>query len=1156
MQLEELSYAKTVVNASYVSRRGSGPCSVRQIHPSRFHKDEANSLKVRQHLVQMAKEEKQHRNHKLDRSNSLDHGASKGSRMFEYRIDSNRMAEKAFDSSGGYHLEPNVIKPLALKPLVLNGGSDVSLSRAISSELFSSGSIPSNKEIDRLLEVIKTIRQNNCNGDESPGSRLRFRRHSDVSDLRNSKRSIKDPPSRSLTRSKSNATCSERRSSGQFASSRSAFKSIPRAGSGKHLHSRQCSQQTILEEDVTEAEHAGQPSNSVQVTSQRIDPVRSPPENNVRPKITLPSISKKDVPEKATLSSEENASPAPSEQDAPNFQVTAQRHYPALKMPPKIMLPSIPSRNVPEKPVLSSEDNASPTPLEPDVPITPPDNSLRTTPSPDNETNCVRPTKPVSRSRRPRASSTPSSSSNSFSSGFSVRNPARPNNNRPKSSGNSNCLTGPDDFVLQHALMRKARQRHRMCSQPCVGSSPKEDDGVEKLPSPRYSPNTHPRARLPATLAACSGNHPPVSYLNHFRRSASLQVNHIAMHEFRNLQRSNDNRLKYSDDKDLTLVTDRDFTSSDRSTDLPPLSEQDDQITPLPGICSDPLARPDLYCTRSTALIQAQVHSKLPPKTNSTVPSTLQSERTHDAKSTTNRQPPAPRAIPRTRRHHSFDSGMARSASNGISERRADPLETCRPSRDVPTIQTCRPSSRQPSAPKLIPRPRRHHSFDSGAPGPTVGHVDEVKDLFKRVGRKYLSDRCVLPCAFPEIEKQNSLSFIFDGNKELQDRVRAFFQQTNKAYCKRLTRQRFASNPLDCTSDSSEIGDAERRGVRSLSEYADLINAHIQPGKVLSSTELNESLQAYLLKSESFVTNKCDNFNEKDKLTKADDFLEKLKAATTLPSESSKDVRPVIATPTVLPPTPTDPENAPPPPSCLPPGPNNLTALPLHPLVSSNTSDCSECPFKSSGSKTSRDSGYGDSTSASNEVLNPPKHERRNRSASLTILSKLKPLFGIRKREPVTLDESNPFNKIFEDHPISELTKAVDSFIARRASLPDPVRQPSVPEYDDDPVFDSDPSNNNLSPPPSSSLLDTQKALQHLDSAVSSGLMVTSLPEGSEDEEFRVSPLPHDEEGDDDVFYVERKSLEDVQQSGPANNGNLECYLDCQPTFCRIPLLI
>ena len=1063
MQKEEVSYAKSVVNASYVSRRGSGTCSVRQLPPSRFQREEASSLKVKQHLIQLAREEKDvAKRTKLDRSASLDYGRL-GSRIFEYKIDSNRMAEKAFDNSRGYPIESDVIRPLALKPLVL-ANSELSLSQALSSELFSSGSIPSNKEIDRLIEVIKEVRQRNSLADETSGNRVRFRRHSDVSDLRNSKRSIKDPPSRSLTRSKSNGS-SEKLERQNFGSSRSAFKSIPRCSSGKHLHKRQCSQETILEEDGTEED--------------------------------VPEITHKI--EKLEIG---------------KLESKPQRVYPVLDpledhMPAKPLIPKISKIDVPEKYQVSSGDS-SPTQSEPSAPATPPDNSLRTTPSPDNETNRAEQVKPTVNCK----TYVKRRSSSASALGFSVRNPTSRNaqNNTHHSSGNN--FNGPDDFVLQHSLMRKARHRHRMCSQPCVGSSPQEDDGVEKLPSPRYSPNTHPRARLPSTLAICSGNHPPVSYLNYIRRSKSLQVNHIALHEFRNLQRTHDNRLKYSDQEDLTLVTDRDTISSEPSASIQSrpslelLPERGDGVETIRNTSSDiPVGQPAYRenqrpHSHKTEVVEALIHSRPLQKTDSTVP---QEQEDHPLRSA--------------------DLSSARRT-----------------------------------------RQRRHHSLDGTGAGPAFRDLNEVKDLFKRVGRKYLSDHCVLPCAFPEIEKRNSLSFVFDGNKELQEKVRTFFQQTNKTYCMRLIKQRFASNPLDCTPDGSVVGDLEQ-GVRPLSEYADVINAHITSK---SSSDLNESLQAYLHKSETFVSNKCNNFNEKDKVTKADkmtkdDFLATLKASTSLPKivpQPRAPKVPAIPIPEIIaPPAPAiaiiAPVTAP---------PIATTALPLRTILSSNNSDCSECPFKNNSSKSSRDSGYGDSTSASNEGLNPPK--RRNRSASLTILSKLKPLFGLRKRDLVP-DEGNPFNKIFEDQPISEFAKSVDNFIARRSSLPLPepvaARVPSATDYEDIPVFDS--PSDNLSPAPSSSALDSQQVLDGFDSVLDSELQVTSLMTSlleceavteqvsdEEDDDFRVSPLPEDlgEDGEDDeVFYLMRNSLEDVvtdSNNHPTNsadhtNGNFICLI-------------
>ncbi|XP_063693594.1 uncharacterized protein LOC134825335 isoform X2 [Bolinopsis microptera] len=924
MQNEEVSYAKSVVNASYVSRRGSGTCSVRQLPPSRFQRDEASSLKVKQHLIQLAREEKDvARRTKLDRSASLDYGRL-GSRIFEYKIDSNRMAEKAFDNSRGYPIESDVIRPLALKPLVL-ANSELSLSQALSSELFSSGSIPSNKEIDRLIEVIKEVRQRNSLADETSGNRVRFRRHSDVSDLRNSKRSIKDPPSRSLTRSKSNGS-SEKLEKDNFGSSRSAFKSIPRCSSGKHLHKRQCSQETIPEEDGTEEDvpEITQKIEKLEIGKleskpQRVYPVLDPPEDYMPAKPSIPKISKIDVPEK--------------------YQV--------------------------------SSGDSSPTQSEPSAPVTPPDNSLRTTPSPDNETNRAGQAKPTVNCK------TYVKRRSSSSLGFSVRNPTSRN-----AQNNTHDSSEPSASIP---------------SRPSLDLLPERGDGVEAI---------------------------------------------------RN-------------------------TSSDIPVGQPAYRENQ---------------RPHSH---KTEVVEALIHSRPLQKTDSTVP---QEQQDHPLRS-----------------------------PDLFSARRA--------------------------------RQRRHHSLDGTGAGPAFRDLNEVKDLFKRVGRKYLSDHCVLPCAFPEIEKRNSLSFVFDGNKELQEKVRTFFQQTNKSYCMRLIKQRFASNPLDCTPDGSVVGDLEQ-GVRPLSEYADVINAHITSK---SSSDLNESLQAYLQKSETFVSNKCNNFNEKDKMTKADkmtkdDFLATLTASTSLleivPKPHAPKV-PAIPIPEIIAPAPPAPAIAIIAPVTAPP--IATSALPIRTILSSNNSECSECPFKNNSSKSSRDSGYGDSTSASNEGLNPPK--RRNRSASLTILSKLKPLFGLRKRDLVP-DEGNPFNKIFEDQPISEFAKSVDNFIARRSSLPLPepvaARVPSATDYEDIPVFDS--PSDNLSPAPSSSALDSQQVLNGFDSILNSELQVTSLMTSlleceavteqvsdEEDDDFRVSPLPEDleeDDEDDEVFYLMRNSLEDVVTNHPTNSAN------------------
>merc|ERR1740124_221698 len=100
-------------------------------------------------------------------------------------------------------------------------------------------------------------------------------------------------------------------------------------------------------------------------------------------------------------------------------------------MPPKPLIPKASKVDIPEKPQVSSGD---PSPIQSDssAPATPPDNSLRTTPSPDNDTSRAEQEKPEQ--EKPTLNSrtyVKRRSSSSSSLGFSVRNPTSrtPQNN-------------------------------------------------------------------------------------------------------------------------------------------------------------------------------------------------------------------------------------------------------------------------------------------------------------------------------------------------------------------------------------------------------------------------------------------------------------------------------------------------------------------------------------------------------------------------------------------------------------------------------------------------------------------------------------------------------------------------------------------------------
>ena len=161
-----------------------------------------------------------------------------------------------------------------------------------------------------------------------------------------------------------------------------------------------------------------------------------------------------------------------------------------------------------------------------------------------------------------------------------------------------------------------------------------------------------------------------------------------------------------------------------------------------------------------------------------------------------------------------------------------------------------------------------------------------------------------------------------------------------------------------------------------------------------------------------------------------------------------------------------------------------------------------------------RDSGYGDSTSTSREALHSTK-------SSSSLLSRLKPLLHLgKKKQPPVIDESNPFNRIFEERPLSELRKSLDSLIAERGrsslpginTLPPPTTVHKSPECKSPEYHPGD-----------------EMVMEELDSlfgSLSSSQQV-SPPEvaigdavSEDDGEFRISPLPHDSCFDDTALPI------------------------------------
>ena len=939
MQTEEPSFAKTVVNVSYLSRKRSGTCAVKPIPSTKFLPDTSSTLKVKQHLNQLAKEEAKFEKGFYPVQRPL--SAEPYLKFLEQNAaDSTQMPDGVFSFPKESHSEPNLVKPRVLKPRVISN-SDEPLSQILGSELFSAGSIPSNKEIDRVLDMIKAFRQQNCSIADSKSNEKEqlTRRYSDITDLRSSsKRRIQDSPSR-VSHPTVGPPVGSLESGNQFKSANSAFKPV---NSSKKTH-LQNSQGPIPEENAEDI--LCDPECSVQ----------EKPCTNVRIKTSRPA---------SIVVSVDGDSPDVPKELSTESTASSSKNTSVHLGSPKVIRPG-PSHS----PRITKEQQIPP---------------------------------PSSSSKRKEP----------FTGGFSVRNPTATSSFKssteaslPKPYNSFKCEL--EDFVPNHSVTRKNRLKYRRCSQPCIPSSTlSEDEGVEKLPY-RYAPNTHPRAKLPSHLAACSGNHPPVSYLNSFGRSRSLQVNHIALHEFRNLQIENVNRIKCSDQPNGDENEEPELVDSD-----------------------------------------ANAEESLTGDSNG---------------------------------DHPLDPTTSETSDRASSE----------------NLQKCDSSAIESDESQSV---EKHE--DSAAPCPDL---DNIKNAFKRIGRKYLSDQRVKPNLHPEIESKNSLSFVFSGNQELQDKVRTFLQQTNKSYCKQLIRQRFVSNLSDCPSETSVINCHDRSPEgRDVSDFTEIINAHVAEQ---ASSNVTESLQSVLLKSEGFLSNKCDRLCNGEKLKKSENFF-KFDNLTTLDLSSHRNKLPAC--------------------ELIHSTPIQNGTPPLHstrPKFDSNTSDGSEPVCNRNDSKTSRDSGYGDSTSASNEILGPS--EQRVRSSSLTLISKLKPLFRIKKEMNAELDKENPFNRIFDDHPISVLTKSVDKFIARRGSPPNSPSSPSPhssPYNEDRPVFDS---------PPELKTGDVSEP-----TPVSDECIMSPKPPSCEE----------DGEQEDMVFCHLRKSYEDLGSEPlsalPTSLGN-----DCQCDF-------
>eukprot|EP00116_Pleurobrachia_bachei_P001460 sb/3461722/ len=374
--------------------------------------EETPLIKVRQQLNDQARKERKR----------LSSGGKRG--VYEYRVDSNRMAELALDKS------PESLKPLLRK--------EMSLSQILSSNLFSAGSIPSNREIEEVVDTIRRFRSRSTSEDSQQGcsSTRMGRRHSDVTDLRSSKRSIRDGP---RYRDRSSSLGHERR-----------------RGSGDRCNNTRLP--GLSEEDD---------SGSLSVDLEG-GPSMSSVEQSPSPDIMSPEI---------PLLSDMCASPD---------------HLPQCEKPlPSILLSPSPSR---VSPISWEAESPEPSPAPSPTPVSPLSfmdsiSSPELSPAPS----------PIPSPHSPdRAEPFRLLSSRSVEGlpqiGFSVRNPTFPRSSSPPQLA--------EDLVLHHTLLRRSRHRHRRCSQPwpCLGhrNSVTEQQGMLHGTHPRADlcliscPGNHP----------------------------------------------------------------------------------------------------------------------------------------------------------------------------------------------------------------------------------------------------------------------------------------------------------------------------------------------------------------------------------------------------------------------------------------------------------------------------------------------------------------------------------------------------------------------------------------------------------------------------------------------------------------------------------------
>ena len=610
-----------------------------------------------------------------------------------------------------------------------------------------------------------------------------------------------------------------------------------------------------------------------------------------------------------------------------------------------------------------------------------------------------------------------------------------------------------DDFKLQHSLIRKARYRQRICSQPCNLSC--------------YSQSTDEHRQ-------CAGKHPPVSYFNTVRRSKSLQLNTQAakdLEAFKTLHASKRKEVKLKklrDEEDRKKIHIRGSKTSLNNT---------------PNGCLKPASSSNGFSIQNPAY---------------------------------------PKAIPEVEVLRNPPSDLKQPSQHKCI--RPPPLER------LPSLE--RPALRPVEATTSHYNPSRKACLH---PVISDSEVDQLKSVLKEVGRKYLSEDAQKK--EQDIENNPSLSFVFSGNKELQNKVRTFFQQTNKDLCKRMIKQRFDSNPTTLTPDSSVKDDESQ--IDLMVEDEDAITRR-------NSKNLDESIKSYLVRSENFIPNKYQNHNEFEKFKKEKEDLSEIlngirvgvrppSSSRSLSASLASNGHPVSGSIFKAPLTPKQGNNQDQSSNSL--KRSNTYSNFMRPKYHSNGDDTSvNFVLRRNSSKTSRDSGYGDSTSASNEGLNPTP--KRGRSASLTILSKLKPLFKMNKlksKDSLT-KEDNLFSNIITDFPISDLAKSLDNLIITR-SHPDMTQDDFLPSEEEEVSVFGSPANTPSLPYLSSP--SNTPSLPYLSSPSlpydsSCPVEDDSLPMSDFDEEFCVSPLPDHEmmlspvccEEEQGVNNLLRKSLE------------------------------